>query len=113
MKYMFVIEKLISQITIQTSGQDHDPASVIANIDMRHFMDTLGNVEAMKDQESRYQKQLEKSRRLEKEMGSMQTGTNPENAKKIKELQDLLTEKISSADPSLFSRLSSALVFRS
>jgi hypothetical protein len=125
---MFVIEKLVQQITIQKNSEDHDPAVVVANIDMKEFIDALANVEAMKEQEVRYQKQLEKSRRLEKELSNVKpaiSSTHPaavtnaisksptysaEADKKIQELQDLLQEKIISTDPGLFSRLTTAFV---
>ncbi|KAI8898114.1 hypothetical protein BC833DRAFT_649016 [Globomyces pollinis-pini] len=68
MKYMLVIDKLVQQLTLQRSGEDSDPSVLLANIDMSKFIGDLNNVESLKEQEARYQKQLEKSKRLEKEI---------------------------------------------
>ncbi|KAJ3270137.1 Disheveled-associated activator of morphogenesis 1 [Terramyces sp. JEL0728] len=94
MKFILVIDKLVQQIIIQRNGEDPDPTSVLANIDMRHFMGELDNVESLKEQENRYQKQLEKSKRLEKEIETLkETSVNDKLAqanKRISELEKLV-----------------------
>jgi hypothetical protein len=111
---MYVIEKVIEQITIQKEGEDRDPSAVIANLDMRIFMDSLSNVESMKLQEVKYHKQLEKSRRLEKELDANLASTVDvvvgDSGQKIAVLKGLLMEKVKAADPLIFDRLVEALV---
>jgi hypothetical protein len=68
MKYMLVIDKMIQQLMLQRNGEDTDPTVVIANIDMRDFVGEMDKIESLKEQETRYQKQVEKATRLEKEI---------------------------------------------
>jgi hypothetical protein len=68
MKYIMVIDKMIQQLMLQRNGEDADPTMVIANIDMRDFVGEMDKIESLKEQEQRYQKQVEKAKRLEKEI---------------------------------------------
>ncbi|KAJ1344017.1 hypothetical protein BSLG_001157 [Batrachochytrium salamandrivorans] len=71
MRYMMIIDKVIQQIVLQRDGEDPDPVAALANLDMRHLVGDMTSTEILKDQEEKYQKQLEKSKRLEKEITNL------------------------------------------
>ena len=93
MKYMLVIDKLVQQLSIQKHGEDPDPSVVLANIDVRDFVGQMDNVETLKEQEQRYQKQLEKARRLEKELEAIKDESGSANVgKKLAEAQSKIND---------------------
>nr|KAJ3420068.1 hypothetical protein HK105_006158 [Polyrhizophydium stewartii] len=108
LRYMMVIDKVVQQIVLQRQGEDPDPMAAIAALDMRHLVGDMTSAEILREQEEKYQKQLEKSKRLEKEINSLTKAGEPAgdevkmklmNAQRqVKELENLLKEKISSAE---------------
>ena len=95
MKYMFVIDKLIAQISLQKEGFNPDPMVALTQIDMRQLMNGLANFEAMNEQESRFQKQLEKTKRLEKEIVELESS----NAEALKRSgKEIIESKSSNAE---------------
>ncbi|KAJ3330667.1 hypothetical protein HDU76_005130 [Blyttiomyces sp. JEL0837] len=68
MKYMFFIDKVIQQITIQKNSEDPDPGAALAELDVKSFMNELQDTSKIRESDEKYRKQLEKSKRLEKEL---------------------------------------------
>ena len=71
MKYMLALDKLVQQVVLQEKGEDLDPGATLANIDLRQVVGGYENLGSIKEQEERYQKQLDKTRKLEKEMDQL------------------------------------------
>jgi dishevelled associated activator of morphogenesis len=67
MKYMLIIDRLVQQIVLQVNGEDLDPSACLVNLDMRVVTGEVENLGALQEQELRYQKQVEKARKLENE----------------------------------------------
>ena len=65
---MLFIEKLIQQICLQKDSEDPDPASALAAIDVKGIMADITDTSKYRESEEKYRKQLEKSRRLEREL---------------------------------------------
>ncbi|KAK5665677.1 hypothetical protein QVD99_007326 [Batrachochytrium dendrobatidis] len=108
LRYMMIIDKVVQQIVLQKDGEDPDPIAALANLDMRHLVGDMTSTSILKDQEDKYQKQLEKSKRLEKEITSLSRGGEPiadevkikiMNAQRqIKELEGTMKDKLASVD---------------
>eukprot|EP00842_Homolaphlyctis_polyrhiza_P000475 jgi/Hompol1/1428/HPOL_002697-RA len=108
LNYMMIIDKVVQQIVLQKEGEDPDPVAALANIDMRNLVGDLTNTSILREQEEKYQKQLEKTKRLEKELQALGKGQEPtsdENKMKlmaaqrqIKDLEMMLQQKISTVD---------------
>ncbi|KAJ1338799.1 hypothetical protein BSLG_006436 [Batrachochytrium salamandrivorans] len=104
LRYMMIIDKVIQQIVLQRDGEDPDPVAALANLDMRHLVGDMTSTEILKDQEEKYQKQLEKSKRLEKEITNLNRGEpigdemkmRIMNAQRqIKDMEIVMKEKLS------------------
>lgn len=78
MKYMMIIDKIVQQIIIQRDGDDSDPAVALTSIDMRSLVSEILGGEKSKDIDEKYKKQLEKSRKLEKEVNTIRDETDKE-----------------------------------
>ncbi|KAJ1552668.1 Dishevelled associated activator of morphogenesis 2 [Nowakowskiella sp. JEL0078] len=70
MKLMFIIEKVVQQIVLQKDDGDPDPAAALMNLDIREMVAELLDTDKVRDQEEKYRRQLDKSKRLEKELDS-------------------------------------------
>ncbi|KAI9364411.1 formin homology 2 domain-containing protein [Zopfochytrium polystomum] len=68
MKFMFLIDKIIQQICIQKNSEDPDPGAALADIDVRGLVADVIDSTKLKEFEDKYRKQLEKTKRLEKEL---------------------------------------------
>ena len=64
---MFFIDKLIQQIVIQRENEDFDPAAAVTNINVKSMVSALNDTDKVRLDEEKYRKQLEKTKRLEKE----------------------------------------------
>ncbi|RKO85022.1 armadillo-type protein, partial [Blyttiomyces helicus] len=71
MKFMFIIDKIIQQIVLQRDEEDPDPATVLADLDIRAMVAELMDTDKLREQEDKYRKQVEKAKRLEKELESV------------------------------------------
>lgn len=73
MKYMMIIDKIVQQVVIQRNGDDCDPLIALTSIDMRNLVGDIigGGGERSKDFDEKYKKQLDKSRKLEKELNAI------------------------------------------
>jgi hypothetical protein len=91
-KMMLIIDRVVQQLTIQRSGEDLDPASSLSNIDVYNLLASMDNIEVLKEQESRYQKQVGKTKRLEKELESADKGVSKFMTEKIMALQSKIEE---------------------
>lgn len=120
---MFIIEKIIEQIVIQKNGDDPDPNSVIASINVQALMDQLTNLEQIKEQETKYSKLLEKSRKLEKELSQLQTLKKTDSIRRndtplrenipypsIAELKNFVQENFEANNSNLYQQLIAAIV---
>jgi sialic acid synthase SpsE len=65
---MFVIDKVIQQIAIQRGGEDCDPSAALAEIDFRSIVNDSSDSDRVRGAEEKLRKQVEKSRRLEKDL---------------------------------------------
>ncbi|TPX38459.1 hypothetical protein SeLEV6574_g07774, partial [Synchytrium endobioticum] len=87
MKLMYVIDKVVAQILLQKDSEDPDPASALAEIDVQQWVAELTEVlDKTAASEDKYRKQLEKAKRLEKELD--------EERKKSKEHSNELEQKV-------------------
>ncbi|KAI8815088.1 hypothetical protein BJ742DRAFT_782312 [Cladochytrium replicatum] len=91
MKFMFIIDKLIQQVAIQRDDEDPDPGAAILDLDFGEIMTQLADTDRLKEQEDKYRRQLDKSKRLEKELDGARTSAETEK----KTLEAQYTEKIS------------------
>ncbi|KAJ3019022.1 hypothetical protein HKX48_002457, partial [Thoreauomyces humboldtii] len=122
MKFMFIIDKVVQQIVLQRDSEDPDPAAMLFDLDVRAMVAELVDTDKIRDQEDKYRKQIEKSKRLEKEIEVLKTEapkdpqpTGPSDAKnledgkvsaqqlaaakrEIAELENLLKERISNLE---------------
>ncbi|KAI8924051.1 hypothetical protein BC831DRAFT_467748 [Entophlyctis helioformis] len=108
LNYMMIIDKIVQQVVLQRDGEDPDPMAALVNIDVRSLVGDMTSTEILKEQEEKYRKQLEKSKRLEKEITSLSKGGEPASdevkmklmnaQRQIKELEALLKEKISTVE---------------
>lgn len=73
-----IIDKIIQQIIIQRDGEDSDPAIALSSIDMRSLVSEILGGEKSKDTDEKYRKQLEKSRKLEREVNVLRDGLDKE-----------------------------------
>lgn len=80
---MSVIDKLVQQLVIQREGVDNDPATLLTSIDMRLLIDVQGG--NTKDDE-KYKKQLDKSRKLEKELQQTRDFADKDRGTQIKKV---------------------------
>ena len=66
---MYVIDKVVAQILLQKDSEDPDPASAVADIDVQRWISELTEVlDKTAASEDKYRKQLEKAKRLDKEL---------------------------------------------
>lgn len=66
---MYVIDKVVAQILLQKDSEDPDPASALAEIDVQRWIAELTEVlDKTAASEDKYRKQLEKAKRLDKEL---------------------------------------------
>ncbi|KAI9093467.1 formin homology 2 domain-containing protein [Phlyctochytrium arcticum] len=129
MKFMFIIDKMVQQIVLQRDSEDPDPAAMLADVDVRAMVAELIDTDKLREQEDKYRKQVEKSKRLEKELESLKGGTpgNGVNGKdedgktpaqlaaagaEISELENLLKAKVTSLEggPEFLARIEKALL---
>ena len=94
MKYMLIIDKVIQQIVIQKDGEDGDPASALADLDMRAMIAELTGGSNYKENEDKYKKQVDKNKRLEREMNTLREVMENEKNKMKNDLQEQLNSKI-------------------
>ncbi|KAI8615776.1 hypothetical protein BC830DRAFT_1168331 [Chytriomyces sp. MP71] len=71
MKYMFIIDKLVQQVTLQKNAENTDPAAALLEIDVRGLANEFGDANKTRDLEDRLRKALERSRKLEKDMDTL------------------------------------------
>jgi dishevelled associated activator of morphogenesis len=72
LKYLTVIDKLIQQLVLQKNGENFDPLVAVSNLDTTHFG---GEINASSNEyEQKYQKQLEKTKWLQKELDQINGG---------------------------------------
>lgn len=77
MKYMFIIDKVVQQIVLQRDSEDPDPAAMLADLDVRAMVAELLDTDKIREQEDKYYKQVEKSKRLEKELATLKEAGAP------------------------------------
>ncbi|KAI9209295.1 formin family protein [Polychytrium aggregatum] len=73
MKIMNIVDKVVRQIVIQREGEDPDPGAALAELDVRSLMNHLMETDKDKEHEERYKRQVDKSKRLEKEVESLRS----------------------------------------
>ncbi|ORY53477.1 FH2-domain-containing protein [Rhizoclosmatium globosum] len=91
MKYMFIIDKVVQQICLQTTGGDAaDPAAALLDLDIRGLVTEFGDPTKSRELEEKLRKALEKSRKLEKDLDSAKgTTVAADSAKKDEEIRNL------------------------
>ncbi|KND03814.1 uncharacterized protein SPPG_01270 [Spizellomyces punctatus DAOM BR117] len=134
MKFMFIIDKVVQQIVLQRDSEDPDPAAMLADLDVRAMVAELLDTDKIREQEDKYRKQIEKSKRLEKELETLKAETGHKDGqgksaegkdedakqatlqlaaakKEIAELENLLKQRISNLDggPEFIARIEKAL----
>ncbi|KAJ3270093.1 hypothetical protein HK104_004982, partial [Borealophlyctis nickersoniae] len=85
MKFMFIIDKVVQQIVLQRDTEDPDPAAMLADLDIRGMVAELMDTDKLREQEDKYRKQLEKAKRLEKELETAKTEGAQSKALKAKD----------------------------
>jgi hypothetical protein len=67
---MFLYDKIIQQISVQRDSEDPDPGAALMDLDVQALITTDGGADITKvrEVEEKYRKQLEKAKRLEREM---------------------------------------------
>ncbi|KAJ3124435.1 Disheveled-associated activator of morphogenesis 1, partial [Irineochytrium annulatum] len=99
MKFMLLIDKIIQQISIQRDSEDPDPAAALADIDVRGIVSDLLDANKLREADDKYRKQLERAKRLEREVDGMRSQMGKESGdvrlelvKKTEELQTTMKE---------------------
>lgn len=81
LRYMFVIDRVIQQITIQRNGEDPDPNAALAELDFRAIVTDLLDTDQVRTDEEKLKKQMEKTRKLEKDLivtkAELEKGVSP------------------------------------
>lgn len=96
-RYLQLIAKVVQQFSVQKSGYDPDPLARLATIDLRNLIEeVIEDSDETKLHEAKLLRQLEKTKRIEKDMGL----TKPKLDEKmiLQELKNLLKDKLSGID---------------
>jgi hypothetical protein len=76
MKYMHIIDKTVQQIVIQKDSIDPDPASSLANIDVKSILSKMAvDGDRLRETEERLKKAMDRYKRLEKELDNLRGTT--------------------------------------
>ncbi|KAJ3223051.1 Dishevelled associated activator of morphogenesis 2 [Clydaea vesicula] len=81
MKYMFIIDKVVQQIVIQRDGEDSDPSVALTELDFRSILADLTDTDRIRMEEEKFRKQVDKNRKLEKEIGEMKNELEKERGR--------------------------------
>lgn len=89
MRYMFIIDKVIQQIVIQRDGEDPDPSAALAELDFRSIVNELMDADRIRVEEEKMRKQMEKTRKLEKDIIVLKAELDKERTKVTAAPEDL------------------------
>ncbi|KAJ3232490.1 Disheveled-associated activator of morphogenesis 1 [Chytriomyces hyalinus] len=92
MKYMFIIDKVIQQVTLQKNSENADPAAALMELDIRSIINEFSDPNKSRELEDKLRKAHEKARKLEKDMDNLKAAsvaTDSAYARKDEEIRNL------------------------
>ncbi|KAJ3413863.1 Dishevelled associated activator of morphogenesis 2 [Chytridiales sp. JEL 0842] len=97
MRFMFLYDKIIQQISIQKDSEDPDPGAALMELDVQALVSSEGGVgvdlSKVREVEEKYRKQLEKAKRLEREVdGLKQESKSRDELRKNEDTRSLQTK---------------------